>query len=266
MQEDDALHVTFSVEDTGIGIKPEGKAELFSLFKKLNRGGGGGGGDSSFGGGATNKGEVAAQGGGGDGPSDYRRQGRGAGVGLAICQQLIELMGGDIRCESEYGRGSRFDVTVGLEKTLSTSSVNDECASSSSSQSRAAAAAASPLLNNAHGKPMPPPPPRRPPAAAQQVAAPSSAAAAAAAGGGGTSGGVGTGGGGAGAGAGAGGRRGGGGAPDPLRSMDVLVVEDNELNSWVVCNMLEAHGHRVQVVMPRPVSPLSSLLSRDHHS
>ena len=84
MQEDDALHVTFSVEDTGIGIKPEGKAELFSLFKKLNRGGGGGGGgDSSFGGGATNKTEVVAQG--------------GAGVGLAICQQLIELMGGDIR-------------------------------------------------------------------------------------------------------------------------------------------------------------------------
>ena len=25
----------------------------------------------------------------------------------------------------------------------------------------------------------------------------------------------------------------------------VLIVEDNELNSWVVCNMLEAHGHTV---------------------
>ena len=26
----------------------------------------------------------------------------------------------------------------------------------------------------------------------------------------------------------------------------MLVVEDNELNSWVVCNMLEAHGHTVE--------------------
>ena len=44
------------------------------------------------------------------GQSEYARKGRGAGVGLAISQQLIELMGGEIKCESEYGarRGSTY--------------------------------------------------------------------------------------------------------------------------------------------------------------
>ena len=57
-------------------------------------------------------------------------------------------MGGSLECESEYGRGSRFEATVSLEKTLSTSSVSGE-----------PAPAPSPLQP---GRPVEDPPPHRP--------------------------------------------------------------------------------------------------------
>ena len=101
-QDDATMHLRFSVEDTGIGIKPENKATLFSLFSKLPPGD-----------------EAARR------QSDFARKGRGAGVGLAISQQLIELMGGEIKCESEYGRGSRFEASIALEKTPSMASIDD---------------------------------------------------------------------------------------------------------------------------------------------
>ena len=36
----------------------------------------------------------------------------GAGLGLAICKQLVELMRGQIHVASEYGRGTKFFFTV----------------------------------------------------------------------------------------------------------------------------------------------------------
>ena len=165
------MHIRFSVEDTGIGIKPENKATLFSLFSKLPPGD-----------------EAARR------QSDFARKGRGAGVGLAISQQLIELMGGEIKCESEYGRGSRFEASIALEKTPSMASIDDLPASPH--PARVA------LHAPREGKP------KAAPAAAAAEVSPE-----------------------------AGGK---------AKSLHVLVVEDNELNSWVVCNMLEAHGHTVE--------------------
>ncbi|NOT22105.1 MAG: response regulator [Nitrospiraceae bacterium] len=77
------VNLRFSVSDTGVGIAPEARTRIFQPF-------------------------VQADG------SNARQYG-GAGLGLAICQQLVDRMGGSIGVESELGRGSVFYFTVPLE-------------------------------------------------------------------------------------------------------------------------------------------------------
>jgi signal transduction histidine kinase len=42
---------------------------------------------------------------------------KGTGIGLAMARQIIEAHDGEIRLESELGRGSTFTVLLPLERT-----------------------------------------------------------------------------------------------------------------------------------------------------
>jgi two-component system CheB/CheR fusion protein len=71
-----AKEIEISVEDTGIGIKPEDIPKLFKEFSQLD--------------------------------SVYDKEYGGTGLGLALTKKLVELHGGSIKVVSEFGKGSRF--------------------------------------------------------------------------------------------------------------------------------------------------------------
>lgn len=73
----------YSVQDSGIGISPDDLAKIFEPFTQAD--------DSST-----------------------RRHG-GSGLGLAVCQRLAKVLGGNIEATSELGRGSTFTLTLDIE-------------------------------------------------------------------------------------------------------------------------------------------------------
>jgi len=79
---DQYADVRFVVSDTGVGIPKDSIAGLFKPFEQLD--------------------------------SSTTRQYGGTGLGLTICKQIVELMGGQIHAESVEGKGSDFIVDVRL--------------------------------------------------------------------------------------------------------------------------------------------------------
>jgi signal transduction histidine kinase len=83
-EEDGFLVTRFSVTDSGAGIRPEDQPKLFQAFSQLD--------------------------------STSTRHAEGAGLGLYLCQNLANLLGGSLQFSSEFGTGSTFMLEL-REKT-----------------------------------------------------------------------------------------------------------------------------------------------------
>ncbi|WP_428034801.1 ATP-binding protein [Amphritea sp.] len=82
MKDDKTLWLSCSVQDTGIGISSEKLSGIFTSFSQEESG--------------------------------TSRQYGGSGLGLTICKQLCQLMGGSISVVSEKGYGSTFSFSIPL--------------------------------------------------------------------------------------------------------------------------------------------------------
>ena len=78
---DQTAHLRFIVTDTGVGIAPEDISKLFQAFEQVG---------------------------------EQKRRTEGTGIGLALSQQIVQLMGGQIRVNSQLGVGSDFSFEVAL--------------------------------------------------------------------------------------------------------------------------------------------------------
>ncbi len=80
--------VEITVEDTGIGIPSNKLKEIFRSFEQVD--------------------------------ASISREYGGTGLGLSISKKLIDLHGGEIRAESDHGKGSRFIFTLPVSVNQST--------------------------------------------------------------------------------------------------------------------------------------------------
>ncbi len=74
--------VEFQVSDTSIGMKREDVQRLFQPFQQIDE--------------------------------SLTKEHEGTGLGLYLCKKIVDLLGGTIKAESEYGKGSEFIVTLPL--------------------------------------------------------------------------------------------------------------------------------------------------------
>jgi len=78
--------VEISVKDNGIGIKEKDLETIFNRFKQVDK--------------------------------SLSRNSEGSGIGLNLVKSIVELHGGSIYAESEFGKGSKFIVTIPSVKIL----------------------------------------------------------------------------------------------------------------------------------------------------
>ena len=80
MKPHERVKLIITVSDTGIGIKQDDLSRLFRSFERVNL--------------------------------SETQSIQGAGLGLTLVRYLVELMGGTIRAQSEYGKGSSFTFEI----------------------------------------------------------------------------------------------------------------------------------------------------------
>lgn len=80
----DFYTVLFKVSDTGIGISKANQGIIFENFTQ--------------------------------GSTEINRKYGGTGIGLAIVKKLVHVLGGDVKVESEIGKGTTFSFELTLEK------------------------------------------------------------------------------------------------------------------------------------------------------
>lgn len=90
---DKKVKLEFKVSDTGVGIRPEEQEHLFKSFEQLDR------------------------------KVHYGIE--GSGLGLAIANGYVQLMGGEIKVSSTYGKGSVFTVILEQEIVDASPMYND---------------------------------------------------------------------------------------------------------------------------------------------
>ena len=82
-EENGIVTLQFDISDNGIGIPKEYIETIFDLFEQVDKG--------------------------------IDRKYGGTGLGLPLSRRLVELMGGEIWVESEYGKGTKFRFTIKIE-------------------------------------------------------------------------------------------------------------------------------------------------------
>ncbi len=91
---DNCIKLNISISDSGIGISDENLQKLFQLFYRAD--------------------------------TSLTRKYPGLGIGLATCQRLIEMMGGNIHVKSKYGVGTTVWLSLIFEKQSHKEPVTDQ--------------------------------------------------------------------------------------------------------------------------------------------
>ena len=86
-------YISFSIKDTGIGVPQDQQADIFERFTQAN--------------------------------TDTQRLYGGTGLGLNITRNIINLYGGKLSMESEFGKGTTFHFILPFKKYIETENLNE---------------------------------------------------------------------------------------------------------------------------------------------